>query len=324
MLPVLVHISRAGEAPFPALLLRDRALALAHWHDTPLRDAHAMATLVRDWPLYAEALRQLCAAPATAEAIAHHGVTFSQFQVHAPVAPGQVYCTIGNYRAQLLQAALDGGDGPTGPQAAARQAAVEAAIAARRHDGAPYICMKGSACVAGPHDDLAVPDELDTLDWEVEIGVVIGRTAWRIERAAALDHVAGYCVVNDVTLRSKVFRADPSIMGTDWLQSKARPGWLPTGPWLAPVWNIADPGTLDLSLRLNGELMQSGNAADMLFDIAEQIAYLSRHTRLEPGDLLCTGSPAGFGSHYGRYLRPGDLMEAGVSGLGVQRVRCVP
>ncbi|MRV70421.1 fumarylacetoacetate hydrolase family protein [Duganella sp. FT92W] len=324
MLPVLVNISRAGEAPFPALLHRERALALAHWRDTQLRHAHAMAALLREWPLYAEALRHVCADPATTGIIERHGVAIAGYQLHAPAAPGQVYCTIGNYQAQLLQAALDAGDGPDGPQAAARQAAAAAAIATRRREGTPYICMKGSACVAGPHDELQVPDDLTTLDWEVEIGVVIGRTAWRVAPDAALDHVAGYCVVNDVTLRAKVFRADPQILGTDWLQSKARPGWLPTGPWLAPAWNIADPGTLELSLRLNGELMQSGHAGDMVFDIAEQISYLSQHTRLEPGDLLCTGSPAGFGSHYGRYLRAGDLVEAGVSGLGVQRVRCVP
>lgn len=324
MPPVLVNLSRAGEAPVPALLHRERALPLTHWRHTPLRDAHAMAALLREWPLYAGALRQACADPASAEAIERHGAPIAACRLHAPVAPGQVYCTIGNYQAQLLQAALDGGDGPAGPQAAARHAAAQAAIASRRRDGAPYICMKGSACVAGPYDDLAVPDDLTTLDWEVEIGVVIGRTAWQIAREAALDYVAGYCVVNDITLRARVFRADPQLMGTDWLQSKARPGWLPAGPWLAPAWNIADPGALELSLRLNGELMQSGHAGDMVFDIADQIAYLSQHTRLEPGDLLCTGSPAGFGSHYGRYLRPGDLVEAAVGGLGAQRVRCVP
>jgi 2-keto-4-pentenoate hydratase/2-oxohepta-3-ene-1,7-dioic acid hydratase in catechol pathway len=283
-----------------------------------------MASLMQDWELHAPVLAQLCAAPATLDAIEAHGLPVAALHIHAPVAPRQVYCTIGNYREQLMEAALDAGDGPAGPEAPARRVATLAAIEKRKREGTPYICMKGSVCVAGPYDDLQVDNELTTLDWEVEIGVVIGRTAWRIDRASALEYVAGYCVVNDLTLRSKVFRSDPQILGTDWLQSKARPGWLPAGPWLAPAWNVPDPGSLRLQLQLNGETMQSGAASDMVFDIAEQIAYLSHHTRLEPGDLLCTGSPAGFGSHHGRYLRPGDIVQAAVEGLGRQRVQCTP
>lgn len=337
MQPVIVNISHAGAAPYPALLHGSRALALTYWRDTPLRHAHTMAALMHEWPLFAPALRTLCTQGQGTEAIERHGVPVTAgraaqtpcsspsapVQWHAPATPGQVYCTIGNYQAQLLQAALDGGDGPAGPQAAARQAAALAAIDARRRGGEPYVCITGNARVAGPDGELQIAAGMETLDWEVEIGVVIGRTAWRVDAADALDYVAGYCVVNDVTLRASVFRADPQAMGTDWLQAKARPGTLPAGPWLAPAWNIADPQALDLSLRLNGELMQSGNASDMVFDIASQIAYLSRHTRLEPGDMICTGSPAGFGSHYGRYLRPGDVLEASVTGLGAQRVRCV-
>jgi 2-keto-4-pentenoate hydratase/2-oxohepta-3-ene-1,7-dioic acid hydratase in catechol pathway len=224
----------------------------------------------------------------------------------------------------VLEAALDADDGPTGARAESRKTATLAAIAKRQQSGQPYVCMKGSACIAGPYDRLEVGEALTTLDWEIELGVVIGRTAWKIDRSAALDHIAGYCVVNDITLRSQVFRTDPQIMGTDWLQSKARPGWLPAGPWLVPAWEIPDPAALQLQLKLNGALMQEGAASDMIFDIAEQIAYLSQHTRLEPGDLLCTGSPAGFGSHHGRYLRAGDVMEAEIDGLGVQRVVCVP
>lgn len=324
MLPVLVNISIADCPPFPALLHDDRVLALIHWRDTPLRRAGSAAGLLEDWDMFGPALAALCAEPATIEAIAMHGAAVDSFRLHAPVAPKQVYCTIGNYREQVLQAALDAGDGVSGPGAPERRAATLSAIEKRMREGEPYICTKGSASVAGPNDDLRVAADLTTLDWEVEIGVVIGRTAWQVDIASALDHVAGYCVVNDLTLRENVFRKDPPILGTDWVQSKAQPGWLPVGPWLAPAWNVTDSSTLKLWLKLNGETMQEGVASDMLFGIAEQITYLSRHTRLEPRDLICTGSPAGFGSHYRRYLRPGDVIEAGVDGLGVQRVRCVP
>lgn len=324
MSAVLVNISCAGAAPFPALLHRDRAVALTYWQHTSLAGVGSMAGLLEQWPAHAPTLKRLAASAEALDTIASQGVKLEDMTIHAPVHRGQVYCTIGNYRAQVLEAALDADDGQDGARTASRKTATLAAIAKRRDSGSPYVCMKGSACIAGPHDPLHVGADLATLDWEVEVGVIIGRTAWKVDRAAALDYVAGYCVVNDITLRSKVFRTDPQIMGTDWLQSKARPGWLPTGPWLVPAWDVPDPAALHLQLKLNGTIMQDGFASDMIFDIAEQIAYLSQHTRLEPGDLLCTGSPAGFGSHHGRYLRAGDIMEAGIGGLGTQRVVCVP
>jgi 2,4-diketo-3-deoxy-L-fuconate hydrolase len=323
MPPVLVNVSAAGCAPFPALLQADRVLALTHWKETSLRHAVSMAALLQDWELHASTLARLCSERSSCDAIATHGAPVEALRVHAPIAPRQVYCTIGNYRSQLVEAALDAGDGPLGAGAAARRDATLAAIETRRREGAPYVCLKGSSCVAGPYDTLRVAGDLDTLDWEAEIGVVIGRSAWHVDRGSALQHVAGYCVVNDVTLRERVFRKDPALLGTDWLQCKARPGWLPAGPWLAPSWNVPNPGHLRPWLRLNGVTMQSGSASDMVFDIAEQIAYLSQHTRLKPGDLICSGSPAGFGSHHGRYLRPGDIVEAGVEGLGAQRVHCI-
>lgn len=178
---------------------------------------------------------------------------------------------------------------------------------------------KPVSCIAGPFAPLTVSPALQTLDWEVELGVVIGRPAYRVSRAEAMSCVAGYCTVNDITLRERLVRAEPKGMGTDFLQAKGGPGWLPLGPWLVPAAQVEDPYALRMTLKLNGEVMQDGLAGDMLFDIAEQIAYLSAHVQLLPGDLLCTGSPAGFGQHHGRFLRPGDVMEAEVHGLGAQR-----
>ncbi|WP_227747125.1 fumarylacetoacetate hydrolase family protein [Paraburkholderia franconis] len=268
-------------------------------------------------------LKAICTDPATADAIGTQGVPLASFRMHAPVAPRQVYCTIGNYRSQLLQAALDADDGPQGPGAAARRDALLNAIEARRRDGAPYICLKGPACVSGPDDPLVISPDVKTLDWEVEIGVVIGKSVAHVAPEDALDCIAGYCIVNDLTLRDRVFRQDVPALATDWLQSKSRPGWLPVGPRMVPAWGIADVSALGLWLRLNGAVMQDGVAGDMIFTIGEQIAWLSNSIRLEPGDLICTGTPAGLGSHYGRYLCPGDVVEAGIDGLGVQRVKCV-
>jgi len=319
---VLVNASFAACMPFPALLHGSRLLALRHWAPRMASDTASFEALFADWSRLSAALHALCKDPTAAETIGQHGLLADAARLHAPVAPRQVYCAIGNYRDQLLEAALDAEDGPVGPGAAVRRASALSTIEQRRREGSPYICMKGRLAVADPDAPLLLTPELTTLDWEVELGVVIGQTAWQVDAKEALGHVAGYCIVNDLTLRDRIFRPDLKLIGTDWIQSKARPGWLPAGPWLSPAWNVPDPQQLRLRLLLNGQTMQNGWSGDMLFSVAEQIAYLSRHTRLEPGDLLCTGSPAGFGSHHQRFLRPGDLIEAAIDGLGQQRVSC--
>src|SRR5690606_23127321 len=114
----------------------------------------------------------------------------------------------------------------------------------------------------------------------------------------ALEYIAGYTVANDITVRELVLRADPAGMGTDWLQCKSAPGFLPLGPLFLPADAVGSVAELQLHLTLNGQVMQSERAGDMIFDVARQIEYISRHAVLLPGDVICTGSPAGFGSHY--------------------------
>ena len=320
MLPVIVNVSIAASEPFPALLFNGRVMALAHWRSDGLRGTSSIVALLDDWAVNGERLHHLCRSTATQTLLSEEGTELSAFRIHAPVSPRQLYCTIGNYRSQVLQAALDADGGVNEP---GRREAVLASIEKRRKEGAPYVCLKGAASVAGPFDPLHIEEDHATLDWEVEIGVVMGRTARNVAPECALDYVAGYCVVNDITLRDRVTRQDLPTLGTDWLQSKSRGGWLPSGPWLVPAWSVDNPSALRPWLRLNGELMQDGAASDMIFSIAEQIAYLSRHTNLYAGDLICTGTPAGIGSHYGRYLRAGDIVEAGVAELGTQCVVCV-
>jgi 2-keto-4-pentenoate hydratase/2-oxohepta-3-ene-1,7-dioic acid hydratase in catechol pathway len=322
MSPVLVNISAAHGAPFPALLFDTRVLALSYWDSSGLTGTRSVRSFFDEWAANAQLLEELFDDPATVDAITRQGVPVAAVRVHAPVSPTQVFCTIGNYRSQLLQAAEDAEDKSNGDGASARLQAALATIENRRRSGVPYICFKGIASVAGPYDALDVPEHLKTLDWEVEVGAVIGRTTFHVSAERAMDSIAGYCVVNDITLRDSIFRKDLPNFGTDWLQSKSRRGWLPTGPWFVPAWSIRDVATLRPWLRLNGSQMQEGVVNDMLFNIGEQVAYLSRFTTLEPGDLICTGTPAGIGSHYGRYLKPGDVMEAGVDGLGMQRVVC--
>lgn len=308
----LAQLSVAGCAPFPALVSGKRAQPLAAWSGARgLRGVGSMAGLLAHWAHNA---------PRLAEARLDDGAgPLQAYAVHAPIAPRQAFCTIGNYRAQVVQAALDAAPGLSAAQAEASRTQLLRALQQRHDAGEPYAVLKPATAVAGPYAGLPLHASLGTLDWEVEIGAVIGRAARNVGVAQALSHVAGYCTVNDITLRERVFRADPRAMGTDFLQAKGQPGWLPVGPWLVPASQVAHPAALRLTLTLNGQPMQEGTADDMVFSIAEQVAYLSRHVQLEPGDLVCTGSPAGFGQHHGRYLRAGDVLEAEVTGLGRQR-----
>jgi 2-keto-4-pentenoate hydratase/2-oxohepta-3-ene-1,7-dioic acid hydratase in catechol pathway len=130
-------------------------------------------------------------------------------------------------------------------------------------------------------------------------------------------------MVNDITARDLVRRTDLPAMGTDWLQSKNGPGFLPMGPHLVPAAFLPDPYTLKMTLSLNERVMQNGTVADMMFDIATQIEHLSQYVQLLPGDVICTGTPAGCGTHFKRYLQPGDVIHASIPGLGTQHTPCV-
>ncbi|AMB40324.1 fumarylacetoacetate hydrolase family protein [[Arthrobacter] sp. ATCC 21022] len=197
------------------------------------------------------------------------------------------------------------------------------ALDQRQREGSPYICLTSMERVGVPYGELIIDQDVDTMDWEVEIGAVIGASATRLTLSEAPLVIAGYCVVNDLTIRSRVVRPDLPVLGSDWLQCKGMEGSLPVGPWFVPAWQVPNPSSLKLQLTLNGTTMQDDTAEDMVFTIPEQLQHLSRHTPLRPGDLLCTGSPAGFGLHHGRFLRAGDLVTASVSGLGTQVTQCV-
>ena len=152
---------------------------------------------------------------------------------------------------------------------------------------------------------------------------MIGKEAYRVDREHAMEHVAGYTIVNDVTTRDLVFREDMKEIGTDWYRGKNAPGFLPTGPFLVPAPFVATPGDLHLELTLNGETMQDATTSDLLFDLPALIAGASQNMPLLPGDLLLTGSPAGNGIVHGRMLRDGDVMVGAIEGLGAQTVRAV-
>ena len=180
----------------------------------------------------------------------------------------------------------------------------------------PILFMKATSAIAGPQDDIVIPRGARSVDWEVELGVVIGKPAKYVTEAEALDHVAGYCVVNDVSERE--FQAKRS---GQWTKGKSCDTFGPLGPWLVTRDEVGDPQALDLSLEVNGARRQAGNTATMIFSVAQIIAHLSEMMTLHPGDVIATGTPPGVGMGMKPepvYLKPGDRVRAEVAGLGVQ------
>ena len=323
-----------GGAPFPGLVLEDshgtdRVVPLAHadFLLTPLnlrlRNPESLLALLEDWDLNFQALAILC--QSSAPALLQASLPLSAVHTRAPVAlPRQIFCTIANFRSHVLEAIQDNGMPPhTDSVDAEARRAYAVQVIDERLQGTPYICCKLPSTVIGPTDSLEIPRHTQRLDWELELGVVLGRAARRVSRTNAMSYVAGYVMVNDITARDLVRRTDVPAMGTDWLQSKNGPGFLPMGPYLVPAAFLPDPYVLKMTLALNERPMQNSAVADMMFDIATQIEYLSQYVQLLPGDVICTGTPAGCGTHYKRFLRPGDVMHASIPELGSQHTACV-
>ncbi|MDF2373042.1 MAG: fumarylacetoacetate hydrolase family protein [Rhizobiaceae bacterium] len=179
----------------------------------------------------------------------------------------------------------------------------------------PILFNKAPNSLSGPNDPVIRPDNAHKLDWEVELAIVIGRPAYRVSREDALNHVAGYAICNDVSERS--WQAE----GTgQWVKGKSAPTFGPLGPWLLTADEVPDPQALDLKLELNGKVMQSGSTADMIFPVDEIIAFTSQFMKLEPGDVITTGTPAGVGMGFNPqvWLQAGDEMRLSVTGLGEQ------
>ena len=167
----------------------------------------------------------------------------------------------------------------------------------------------------GADDPITIPKGGHQTDWEVELGIVIGSEAHHVSAAKAMDHVAGYCVMNDVTERSFQF-----TNGGQWARGKSCDGFAPVGPWLVTKDDIPDPQKLDIYCEVNGRRVQSGNTNTMIFSAAEIVAYISQTITLKPGDLIATGTPpgVGMGMKPPLYLKPGDVMHLGIEGLGTQ------
>ena len=180
----------------------------------------------------------------------------------------------------------------------------------------PILFNKHTGSLCGANDDVILPEGSNKLDWEVELAFAIGRECWHVDEADALSYVAGYMVMNDISERQYQLEWEGQ-----WTKGKSYPTFAPCGPWLVTNDEVSDPQDLHLWLKLNGETVQNGTTQRMIFSIKTLVSYLSRFMRLMPGDIVTTGTPpgVGLGMTPNKFMKLGDVMELGISGLGVQK-----
>jgi 2-keto-4-pentenoate hydratase/2-oxohepta-3-ene-1,7-dioic acid hydratase in catechol pathway len=186
----------------------------------------------------------------------------------------------------------------------------------------PVVFYKAETCIVGPNDNIMLPPDSTHTDWEVELGVVIGKTARYVDRKDALKHVAGYCIVNDVSEREYQLKRS----ATQWSKGKGCDTFGPIGPWLVTTDELKDPQNLDMWLDVNGVRKQTGNTRTMIFGVADLVADLSKYMTLVPGDVITTGTPPGVGMGMKpepQYLKAGDVVTLGIAGLGAQTQKVV-
>jgi 2,4-didehydro-3-deoxy-L-rhamnonate hydrolase len=318
----LGHFTRAGESPIFGAVVGEEVYRVADLVSDGARTDYSLFTMLQDWDLHFAAL---CSSLSDGARRAR-AIPLVDLKPCAPLPEaGQIFCAGANFSKHVIEMVVAFGAGPETDNMSSdeRRAHAKALLSRQKSESNPFIFLKSVSSIAGPRDDLVIPQFSAKLDWEIELGVVIGAPTYQVSRQEALASVAGYMLVNDLTARDRVHRKDPGALGPDWLASKGGVGFLPTGPYFVPKQFIADAQNLSMRLMVNGEVMQDDTTADMTFDIARQIEHISSYVRMRPGDLLCTGSPAGNGVARGRFLQPGDVMEAEIDGLGRQIVHCV-
>jgi 2-keto-4-pentenoate hydratase/2-oxohepta-3-ene-1,7-dioic acid hydratase in catechol pathway len=234
------------------------------------------------------------------------GIAVTEGILLAPLArPGTIFCAGANYADHVKEMArLRNVDPDPDPHTLGL---------------GPYHLLKASGAVVGPGATVALPGYSKTVDWESELAVVIGRQARHVSERDALDYVAGYTIGNDLSARDAFVRrpvSDASPFKWDWIGHKSFDGACPLGPWIVPARDIGDPQKLSISLSINGVVKQDSSTAEMIFTVAEQIAYLSSRLTLHPGDVILTGTAAGVGSGRGEFLKAGDVVSVDIERIG--------
>lgn len=313
---------------FPGLVLGEERVVDLSGEEIPGASAESFSLtrqIFDDWDANFAALSRYAEELPEINGPAVHDL--SSLRVLPPVEPVQILQSGANYHkhvVDLIVAEAKGKNpGITPEEEAEARRAGEKLMDERAARGESYLFFGSPAAMCGAFDDVLLPPEGKQHDWELEFAAVIGRSGRHVPVERAMELVAGYTIVNDLTTRDLVYRPDLKALGTDWLRSKNSPTFLPTGPYIVPAAFVRDTNNLRITLKLNGKAMQNESTSDMIFGVSRLVSYASSRVELRPGDLLLTGSPAGNGSHWGRFLTEGDVMESEVTGLGRQRNRCV-
>ena len=257
------------------------------------------------------------------DAHADHIEKFGQIETDlnavSPVSPTQIFQAAANYRKHVidLMVASPRPEHVGRPESELRAFATEL-MDKRAASGKPTVFQGLPSSITGPFDDVVIPHITEQCDWELELAAVMLRPTRFVSPSEALSSVAGYTIVNDISMRDWLYPTGDSSRGADWLACKGAPTFLPVGPYLVPARYVKDPNNLHIELKLNGDIMQSESTHDMIFDVASLIAHTSTFALMLPGDLLLTGSPSGNGVHHGRFLTEGDVLEGSIEGLGTQ------
>ncbi|WP_313815999.1 fumarylacetoacetate hydrolase family protein [Citricoccus sp.] len=303
-----------GSGPFAGLVAGDRVLRI---RPGDLTDGlPTVRDLLEDWGGVRPRLADL--APVARQ----EGEPLEALRILPPLEPRQIFQAGANYRSHVAEIIISGKEADDSRSEGELRAAAEQMMDERARGGSPFFFAGAVTAMSGADDDVILVPDSQQIDWEAELTVVIGRQADRVPPEDALDYVAGYTVANDISARDLQFPAEHRPLGGDWWRAKNRPTFLPVGPWIVPADVLGDYRDLEVSLYLNGQQMQQDTAANMLFDVPRLVSQASAITPLLPGDLILTGSPAGNGGKWQRWLQPGDVMETSVSGIGTLRNTC--
>ena len=301
-----------GADQFPGLVVGEHVLDLRGRFGP---NASALS-LLRDWDQTVAELARLAEQGDTAS------LDYASLRPLAPVAAGQILCAGANYRRHVRQIVystmrLEGDE-----RSDADVRAEAERMVAQRVSSEPFMFAGLPSALAGARDDVVLWGPGYCHDWELELAVIIATGGRNIDEGDAMRHVAGYTIANDISTRDVMNR--PGLPMTDFLMSKCRPTFFPTGPYLVPLQFMPDPRSLRITLSVNGQVMQDESVDDMIHGIERLVSYASTVAGLSPGDMILTGSPAGNAGHHGnRWLVPGDVIEGEITGLGRQRNRCV-
>ena len=264
-------------------------------------DIPSVNALLESWGAQGGQLRALAEAAQGLRSAGAIRPVAGAYELAVPFVPGRIFATASNYYDHAAEMGTE---------------------LAPRTESSPYCFMKAETSVTATGTDVVMPGDTEKLDWEVELAVVIGRACKNVPVEKAYEVIAGYTVFNDISARDLNRRSDYPFKH-DWFRGKSFDTFGPMGPWLVPRDCIADPQKLRMRLQVNGDVMQDGTAEGMIFNIAEQIAYLSGILTLKPGDMIATGTPDGVGMGRGVYLKPGDEMVASIEGIGSIRNKVV-